>query len=387
MVLKIANRSDISPFIVMDVMRTANAREATGKDVLHLEVGQPSTSAPKSVIEAAKSALDDQLLGYTDALGIPLLRQRLSDYYKAYYNLLIPEDRIIVTTGSSGAFILSFLSVFEHGDKVGITSPGYPAYKNILRALGVEVIEIQVNADTAFQPNTEILADIKVSLDGLIIASPSNPTGSMLSNTSLEEICSWCDAQKIRLISDEIYHGITFQRKANSALCYSQDAIIINSFSKYFSMTGWRLGWMIIPENLIRPIECLAQNFFISPPTLSQLAAVSIFDCVDELDINVDRYARNRNILLTELPKAGFKKIAPSDGAFYLYADVSSLTRDSEAFCAKILAETGVAITPGVDFDNQFGRNFVRFSYAGATTDIIEASKRLVQSYFNTSRR
>ena len=371
----------------MDVMRTANAREATGKDVLHLEVGQPSTSAPKSVIEAAKSALDDQLLGYTDALGIPLLRQRLSDYYKAYYNLLIPEDRIIVTTGSSGAFILSFLSVFEHGDKVGITSPGYPAYKNILRALGVEVIEIQVNADTAFQPNTEILADIKVSLDGLIIASPSNPTGSMLSNTSLEEICSWCDAQKIRLISDEIYHGITFQRKANSALCYSQDAIIINSFSKYFSMTGWRLGWMIIPENLIRPIECLAQNFFISPPTLSQLAAVSIFDCVDELDINVDRYARNRNILLTELPKAGFKKIAPSDGAFYLYADVSSLTRDSEAFCAKILAETGVAITPGVDFDNQFGRNFVRFSYAGATTDIIEASKRLVQSYFNTSRR
>ena len=219
MVLKIASRSDISPFIVMDVMRSANAREATGKDVLHLEVGQPSTPAPKPVIEAAKLALDNQLLGYTDALGITLLRQRLSDYYKAYYNLLIPEDRIVITTGSSGAFILSFLSVFDQGDKVGITSPGYPAYKNILRASGVEVVEIQVNADTAFQPSTEILSDIKVSLDGLIIASPSNPTGSMLSNTSLKEICSWCDAQKVRLISDEIYHGITFQRKANSALC------------------------------------------------------------------------------------------------------------------------------------------------------------------------
>jgi aspartate/methionine/tyrosine aminotransferase len=385
MVLKIASRSDISPFIVMDVMRSANAREATGKDVLHLEVGQPSTPAPKPVIEAAKLALDNQLLGYTDALGITLLRQRLSDYYKAYYNLLIPEDRIVITTGSSGAFILSFLSVFDQGDKVGITSPGYPAYKNILRASGVEVVEIQVNADTAFQPSTEILSDIKVSLDGLIIASPSNPTGSMLSNASLKAICSWCDAQKVRLISDEIYHGITFQRKANSALCYNQDAIIVNSFSKYFSMTGWRLGWMVIPENLTRPIERLAQNFFISPPTLSQLAAVSIFDCFDELDINVDRYARNRNILLTELPKAGFKKIAPSDGAFYLYADVSSLTCDSETFCAKILEKTGVAITPGVDFDNRYGRNFVRFSYAGATTDIVEASKRLVQSYSNTS--
>jgi aspartate/methionine/tyrosine aminotransferase len=387
MVLKIANRSDISPFIVMDVMRSANRREATGKDVLHLEVGQPSTSAPKPVIEAAKLALDNQLLGYTDALGIPLLRQRLSDYYKAYYNLSISENRIVVTTGSSGAFVLSFLSVFEHGDKVGITSPGYPAYKNILRALGVEVIEIQVNADTAFQPSVEILSDIKVSLDGLIIASPSNPTGSMLSDDSLKAICCWCDAQKIRLISDEIYHGITFHRNANSALYHNQDAIIVNSFSKYFSMTGWRLGWMVVPENLTRPVECLAQNFFISPPTLSQLAAVSIFDCFDELDINVNRYARNRSILLTELPKAGFKTIAPSDGAFYLYADVSSLTCDSEAFCAKILAEIGVAITPGIDFDNRHGRNYVRFSYAGATADIVEASKRLVRSYLNTSHR
>ena len=383
MVLKIASRSDISPFIVMDVMRSANAREASGKDVLHLEVGQPSTPAPKSVIEAAKFGLDKELLGYTEALGIPLLRQRLSDHYKAYYNLIIPSERIIVTTGSSGAFILGFLAVFEPGDKVGITSPGYPAYKNILRTVGVEVIEVSVNEDTAFQPSVEILSNLDVSLDGLIIASPSNPTGSMLSVASLSEICSWCSAQKVRLISDEIYHGITFQRKASSALHYSEDAVIVNSFSKYFSMTGWRLGWMVVPDNLIRTIECLAQNLFISPPTLSQLAAVSAFDCFDELDSNVERYARNRSILLTELPKAGFEKLAPSDGAFYLYADVSSLTSNSETFCARILEEAGVAITPGIDFDTQYGKNFVRFSYAGETAVMVEASSRLRELFFN----
>jgi len=375
--LKIANRSDISPFIVMDVMRSANTREASGKDVLHLEVGQPSTPAPKPVIKAAKRALEGKLLGYTDALGMPLLRKRLSDYYKAQYNLKISSDRIIVTTGSSGAFILGFLAVFEHGDKVGITSPGYPAYKNILQALGVEIIEIPVHADTGFHPNVKILNELEVTLDGLIIASPSNPTGSMLSDFSFREICDWCRAQEVRLISDEIYHGITFERKANSALSHLEDVVVVNSFSKYFSMTGWRLGWMVVPENLIRTIECLAQNFFISPPTLSQFAALSIFDCFDELDVNVKRYAQNRNILSTELPKAGFKKLAPSDGAFYLYADVSSLTSDSEAFCSSILAETGVAITPGTDFDTRRGKNFVRFSYAGEPTDMIEASKRL----------
>jgi aspartate/methionine/tyrosine aminotransferase len=385
--LKISGRSKISPFIVMDVMRSANAREATGVDVLHLEVGQPSTAAPKPVIKAANLALDGHLLGYTDARGIPMLKQHLAQYYKTYYDIIIPSDRIVVTTGSSGAFLLSFLSVFEAGDKVGITSPSYPAYKNILRALGIEVIEIPVGADTSFQLNSEILDNIEVNLEGLIIASPSNPTGTMLSDSSLKEICNWCCAQKVRLISDEIYHGITFKRKATSALSYSEDTIVINSFSKYFSMTGWRLGWMVVPDNLIRTIECLAQNFFISPPTLSQLAAISIFDCFDELNANVDRYAQNRNILLTELPKAGFEKIAPPDGAFYLYADVSSITNDSEKFCAKILAETGVALTPGIDFDARYGEKFVRFSYAGATADIIEASKRLQKSYFNVSRQ
>ena len=385
--LKISDRSKISPFIVMDVMRSANAREATGDAVLHLEVGQPSTSAPKSVIEAAKLALDDHSLGYTDALGIPLLKQHLAQYYKACYDIKISSDRIVVTTGSSGAFLLSFLAVFETGDKVGIPSPSYPAYKNILRALGIEVIEIPVGADTSFQLNTEILDSIKVNLEGLIIASPSNPTGTMLSESSLKEICDWCSKKKVRLVSDEIYHGITFKQKATSALSYNKDAVIINSFSKYFSMTGWRLGWMVVPDNLIRTAECLAQNFFVSPPTLSQLAAVSIFNCFEELNANVDRYARNRNILITELPKAGFENIAPPDGAFYLYADVSSITSDSETFCAKLLAKTGVALTPGIDFDSRNGRKFVRFSYAGATADIVEALERLKKSHSDVSHR
>ena len=386
MTLKVAERSNISPFIVMDVMRAANAREVIGEDVLHLEVGQPSTPAPRLVVETAKSMMDSNLIGYTDALGTRALRERLSNYYKTYYNIETSADSIVITTGSSGAFMLSFLAVFDHGDKVGLTVPGYPAYKNILRALGVEVIEIPVGAETGFQLNVEILSKLGVSLDGLIIASPSNPTGSMLSEPCLREICNWCAAQKVRLISDEIYHGITFQQKAISALKFNKDAIIINSFSKYFSMTGWRIGWMILPDNLIRTIECLAQNFFISPPTLSQLAAISVFDCTDELDANVERYRRNRDILLEELPKAGFGALAPADGAFYLYANISSLASDSEDFCSNLIANTGVAITPGVDFDTNYGKDFVRFSYAGETSDIREASRRLKELFLSSSR-
>jgi aspartate/methionine/tyrosine aminotransferase len=377
MVLKISERGVIPPFIVMDVMRAANERAATGKDVLHLEVGQPSTSAPKAVIEAAKKALDQDLLGYTDALGVPPLRERLAVYYKDYYDLIVPTERIIITTGSSGAFMLSFLAVFEHGDKVGLASPSYPAYKNILRALGVETIDIPVGAETAFQPTAEILENLEVDLDGLIIASPSNPTGSMLTAGELENIVNWCDANGVRLISDEIYHGITYERKATSALSFGNDAIVVNSFSKYFSMTGWRLGWMVVPENLIRASECLAQNIFISPPTLSQLATISVFDCFEELDANVTRYAENRSILLKELPRAGLDQLAPSDGAFYVYADVTRFTNDSQVFCKKVLAKTGVAITPGIDFDTGRGSQFVRFSFAGATTDMAEAARRL----------
>ena len=377
MTLKIAERGVIPPFIVMDVMRAANKRAASGKNVLHLEVGQPSTSAPRAVIEAAKQMLETDLLGYTDALGVPPLRERLASYYQEYYGITVPMDHIAITTGSSGALMLSFLAAFDHGDKVGLASPSYPAYKNILRALGVETIDIPVGPDTAFQPTAEILANFDVKLDGLIVASPSNPTGSMLSAEALEEIVQWCDANGVRLISDEIYHGITYDGKASTALSYGDNAIIINSFSKYFSMTGWRLGWMIVPENMIRAAECLAQNLYISPPTLSQLATISVFECFEELDANVVRYTENRALLLKELPKAGLDQLAPSDGAFYVYADVTRFTNDSQAFCQKVLAETGVAITPGIDFDTERGSQFVRFSFAGATDDMAAATERL----------
>lgn len=362
----------------MDVMRAANERAASGKDVLHLEVGQPSTAAPRAVLDAAKTALDVDLLGYTDALGVPELRRCLAGYYLHYYGVEVEPERIVVTTGSSGAFLLSFLATFDLGDKVGLASPGYPAYKNILRALGVEPVDILVGPETHFQPTPDSLDKCGETLDGLIVASPSNPTGSMLSREALNQLAHWCAGNGVRLISDEIYHGITYGEKAGTALEFNDETIVVNSFSKYFSMTGWRLGWMVVPENLIRTSECLAQNLFISPPTLSQLAAVSVFDCFEELDRNVARYAKNRELLLAELPKAGFDKLAPSDGAFYIYADVAHLTNDSEVFCQKALAETGVAFTPGIDFDTQRGARSIRFSYSGATDDMAEAASRLI---------
>jgi aspartate/methionine/tyrosine aminotransferase len=375
MTIKIAKRGIVSPFIVMDIMRAANERALSGKDVLHLEVGQPSTGAPKAVVETAKIALENDVLGYTDALGILELRERLVTYYRDYYSVKVPLERIIITAGSSGAFLLSFLAAFEHGDRVGIASPSYPAYKNILQALGVTTIDIPVNINTDFQPTAVMLENL--DLDGLVIASPSNPTGCMIPNVVFNDIFVWCEANDVSLISDEIYHGITYDRKAKTALSCGDDVIVINSFSKYFSMTGWRLGWIVVPYNLVRAIECLAQNLFISPATLSQLAAVSVFDCVEELNANVARYAANREILLRELPKAGLVQLAQSDGAFYIYADVSSFTEQSSVFCKNILAQTGVAITPGIDFDSKLGNNFVRFSYAGSTSDIIEATRRL----------
>ncbi|MAV86815.1 MAG: 1-aminocyclopropane-1-carboxylate deaminase [Rhodospirillaceae bacterium] len=379
MVLKVAGRSEISPFIVMDIMRMANRLSMKGSDIIHLEVGQPSTKAPRAVLETAKTALDQNLLGYTDALGFADLRKRLTAYYQDYYNCAISSDRIIITTGSSGAFLLSFLSVFEAGDKVGLVVPTYPAYKNILKAIGVEILEIHVSHETGFQPNREILESLDTKLDGLIIASPSNPTGSMIKKIIFEEILDWCAQKKVRVISDEIYHGITYNEKAETALSYNDDAIIINSFSKYFCMTGWRLGWMVVPDNLIRTIERLAQNLFISPPTISQLSAVSAFECLEELDSNVLRYADNRNILQEELPKIGLKRFAPSDGAFYLYVDVSDYTNDSFSLCQDLLTDAGLAITPGTDFDSRNGNYFIRLSFASSTFNISSAIKRLDQ--------
>ena len=376
MVLKIARRGAIPPFIVMDVMRAANERAAAGADVLHLEVGQPSTGAPERVIRAAEAALRSDKLGYTEALGLPALREKIAQHYRARYGMSVDPARIAITTGSSCAFLLTFLSAFDAGDRVALTCPSYPAYKNILTPLGIEIAEIAVDGATRFQPTLALL-DAAGPLDGLVVASPSNPTGSMLDAAAMKALVEGCALRGIRLISDEIYHGITYDAPATTALAFGSDMIVVNSFSKYFSMTGWRLGWMVLPPDLVRSAECLAQNFFVAPPTLSQLAALAVFDCIVELDANVASYARNRALLLEELPRAGFRQIAPPDGAFYIYADVGHLTNDSTEFCRRMLEETGVAATPGVDFDTRLGHRFVRFCYAGSNADTAEAARRL----------
>ena len=377
MALKVARRSAIAPFIVMDVLRAANERAAAGEDVLHLEVGQPGTPAPRPVLEAAKAALDTDLIGYTDAFGIPALRAGIAAHYRDCYGVEVDPARVVVTTGSSGGFLLSFLAAFDVGDRVALAAPGYPAYRNILTALGIEPVVLTTEPEHRFQPTPELLEAEPGRLDGLIVASPSNPTGTMLGRDEMAALSGYCADRGIRLISDEIYHGIGYGRPAVSALELGADAVVINSFSKYYSMTGWRLGWMIVPEMLLRPVECLAQNLFISAPTLSQRAGLAALECRDQLDGYVAAYARNRDRLLEELPRAGFDRLAPADGAFYLYADVSALTNDSEAFCRRMLAETGVATTPGVDFDPARGHRYLRFSFAGPEPAMAEASRRL----------
>ncbi len=377
MVLKVAQRGLIPPFIVMEVMRAANERQAKGEDVFHLEVGQPETGAPGPVITAAKAALSSDTLGYTEALGLPALRRRIAEHYKDRYGVDVDPSRVVVTTGSSAAFMLSFLAAFEPGDRVALANPSYPGYRNILLALGVTPVTLPAGPDSRFQPSVELLRQAGGPLDGLIVASPSNPAGTVLGASELGALSGYCADKGIRLISDEIYHGITYGRETATALSTSDDAVVVNSFSKYFSMTGWRLGWMVVPADLARAIECLAQNLFISPPTLSQHAAIAVFDCRDELDANVARYANNRELLLDRLPKAGFDRLAPADGAFYIYADVGEITDDSEDLCRRMLAETGVATTPGIDFDEERGGRFIRFSYAGATGDMEEAAERL----------
>lgn len=377
--MKLSARSNISPFIVMEVMAAAAAREAQGGDVLHLEVGQPSTSAPGGVLDAAHQALRDNRIGYTLALGLPELRQAIAQHYSDAYRVTVNPEYIVVTTGSSAAFLLSFLALFDPGSRVAIASPGYPAYRNILRVLNIEAVLVPCTAENGFQPTPELLriAAQGGRLDGLLVASPANPTGSMLDSAQLQALSAHCRAQDMALISDEIYHGITYGKVAHTALEFSRDAIVINSFSKYFSMTGWRLGWMIVPEEMLRAVERISQNLFISPPSLSQYAALAAFDCHDELKANAAVYAANRELLLRELPKAGITRFAPADGAFYLYADVSHLTRDSEQFCRRMLAETGVAATPGVDFDPENGHLFIRFSFAGSTGVMAQAAARL----------
>lgn len=381
MSIKVSKRGTIPPFIVMDVLRAANEREAQGEGVLHLEVGQPCTSAPKLVLEAAAAALTEDLIGYTDSLGLPGLRRRIAQYYSDTHGVKVDSERVVVTTGSSGGFVLSFMAAFDIGDRVALASPGYPAYRNILKAVGVEAVELQVGPETNFQPTPELVDkaqnETSQGLDGLIVASPSNPTGTMVHEAEMKALVEYCRERGIRLISDEVYHGITYGTRAETALRLSDEAIVVNSFSKYFSMTGWRLGWMVVPEDLHRSIECLAQNLFVSPPTLSQHACLKVFDCREELDANVARYAENRRVLLDRLPEAGFETLAPAEGAFYIYADIAHMTNDSDEFCKRMLAETGVAATPGIDFDPGRGNRFMRFSFAGELSDMTEAADRL----------
>lgn len=370
-------QTNISPFIVMDVMRAANQRAAQGGDVVHLEVGQPSGQAPSRVLTAARAALDSDPIGYTEAFGLPQLRENIAAHYRHAYGASVDPARIAVTTGSSAGFLLAFLAAFELGDRVAVAAPGYPAYRNILTALGVECVLVPVGPGSRYQLTVDVLEKVEGRLDGVVVASPSNPTGSMLNATEVAALSAWCEVQGIRLISDEIYHGITYGAPAASAAGQSEHAVIVNSFSKYYAMTGWRLGWLVLPDDLVRSVECLQQNLFISAPTLSQLAACAVFDSYDELDDRVAAYAKNRDILLNELPKAGFRKLAPSDGAFYLYADIADLTNDSADFCRRMLAETGVATTPGIDFDPLAGAHTLRFSFAGSADDMAKAADRL----------
>ena len=382
---KVSQRAqDIPPFFVMEVMRAANEREVAKDAVYHMEVGQPGTGAPEGALRAAEAALRQERLGYTDALGVPKIREAIARRYRDYYGLSVAPERIVATTGSSGAFVLAFLAAFDSGDRVALAAPGYPCYRNILSVLDIEPVLLATELADRFQPTPALLdrALADGPLAGLIVASPSNPTGTMLGTDEFRALAAYCDRHGIRLISDEIYHGITYGSDADCALAFTQDAVVINSFSKYFSMTGWRLGWMVMPEDLLRVTENLGQNLYISPPTLSQIAAIAALDCAEELDRNVARYARNRELLLDALPKAGFERIAPADGAFYLYADVSDMTNDSDAFCRAILAETGVAITPGIDFDPERGNRFVRFSFAG-TTEAVAAAAQALRSWRN----
>jgi aspartate/methionine/tyrosine aminotransferase len=359
----------------MDVMRAANAHESRGGDAIHLEVGQPSTGAPEGVLAAAERALRADRLGYTDSFGVPELRRAIARHYRDFYGVDVPVERVVVTTGSSGAFLLGFAAAFDVGDRVALVEPGYPCYRHILTALGIEAVALPGALADRFQPTPEMI-DRAGPLDGLIVASPSNPTGTMLPAESLAALAAHCRRRGIRFVSDEIYHGIVYGSPAATAAA-DPAALVINSFSKYFSMTGWRLGWMLAPEDLLRPIECLAQNLFISPPTLSQRAAIAAFDCHDECRANVARYARNRAHLLAELPKAGFERLAPADGAFYVYADIGHRTNDSLAFCKRMLDEIGVATTPGVDFDPARGARWMRISFAGGEAEIAEAVRRL----------
>jgi aspartate/methionine/tyrosine aminotransferase len=380
--LKIGRGAAAPPFIVMDVIAAANARQAElpagAPHVIRMEVGQPGTGAPAGAVAAAQAALrSGDPLGYTEAPGRISLRERIAAHIRDWYGLAVPVARVAVTVGASGAFPLAFLAAFDPGDRVAMAAPFYPPYVNILTALGIQPVILDAGPGTRFQPSVAMLERLDPRPDGLVVASPCNPAGTMLHRDELAAIAGWCDGNGVRLISDEIYHGLNYEHPIATAAAFSPNAIVVNSFSKYFSMTGWRIGWMLLPDDLIRPVECLTQNLFISAPYISQVAAEAAFDCHDELQANVARYRRSRDHLLATLPGAGFPHLSPAEGAFYLFADIGDRSNDSVAFCTRMLNEAGVACSPGVDFDRTRGNRFVRFSYCGPEADMREAAERL----------
>ena len=375
--MKNSKRSIVDSFIVMDVMEAARKAESKGQHIIHMEIGQPGTPAPKIAKEYLSKEIHSNNLGYTVSLGLPELRKKISKLYGEWYNLDLNPERVVVTNGSSGAFILSFTSLFDSRDRIGIGSPGYPSYRQILKSLDLVPVDIQTEMYNNFQP---VPSDIKNnSIKGLLVASPANPTGSMLDKQSLKNLINSASENNVSFISDEIYHGIEYEKKATTALEITDDCYVINSFSKYFSMTGWRVGWMVVPETHIRQVERLAQNMFICAPHSSQIAALGALSSGKELRQNLEVYKINRELLIDGLKKAGFDKFAPPDGAFYVYADISQFSSDSLSFCKSMLEKAGVAITPGLDFDSTRGKQTIRFSYACTTDEIKEGIKRIVK--------
>ncbi len=379
--LTASGRSDVPPFMVMDVMAAAARIEASGGHVIHMEVGQPAASAPKTAMRAAHAAIEGGRIDYTSALGIPSLRERIARHYRETYRCEVDAARIVVTTGSSGAFILAFLALFEPGDRVAVTVPGYPPYRHILSALGCEAVLIETSSETRHALTGEALlaAHRQKPLKGVLIGSPANPTGTMMSREALTGLMLAAESAGIRFISDEIYHGLDYAFPAVTAAELSPDALVINSFSKYFCMTGWRVGWMVVPQPLVRPIERLQQNLAISVPTISQIAAEAAFEGRQEMEEVKRGYEENRGILIAGLPQAGLTKFLPADGAFYLYADVSDFTSDSLAFAKQMLEKAHVAATPGIDFDPVHGRSFIRLSYARSAEEMHEAVARIAR--------
>jgi aspartate/methionine/tyrosine aminotransferase len=377
--IEVARRSAVEPFLAMDVLREAGVLESQGRSIMHLEVGEPGAPPPRIVREAAIAALQGGRIGYTDALGRPSLRARIARHYRETYGVEAAPARIAVTTGSSGGFISSFLALFDAGDRVAVAAPGYPAYVNILEALGCICVPIPVDASTRYVVTADMIerAHRESPLKGVLLMSPANPTGVMMSSDGLRDVCEICDRLGIAFISDEIYHGLTYEKPAETALRFSPNAIVVNSFSKYYCMTGWRVGWLVLPEHLVRTVERLQQSLAISVPFLSQVAAEAAFDARDDLETVKAGYARNRALLLDALPRMGLSDFHPPDGAFYFYADVGRFTNDSLDFSKRMLEEAGVAATPGVDFDRARGTRTMRFSYAGSEADVAEAIGRI----------